>query len=386
MSRHFSIPKMLRMTPKELLKEFFGFLDAELLCIDWKRLRPRQIGPLLTAIGWLSAERQHQIESELSAIFELSSQRGWEAILDAAQLLGKAKDVLALSEEYCCYGRALAVWLFHRQVFEQATVMGRVDSLTRLRKRSVPPLPPRINPDTIGQLEKALAACLWREEGRGKRCTVDYFRRKCADIFVAWIDDFVQAIISHDENGKLGPQFVRPTFEIAFIYREQEGTLELFAKVAPALKPKLESIFAEIILRADLADSRSGLPFDLNRLKERYFLLPTDPEDHIVAWVRRLRLDLPDEVRVTVELRKDTQGCDIYDAIETCLGEQLQSWGGIDVSLATFRLEFLAHEGRKSGRMSLDVSYPDHCTIHSNKPERIDLARKYLRRWRIANV
>jgi hypothetical protein len=386
MTRLFSIPKMLRMTPNELLRDFFLSLDAELLCVDWKRLRPRQIGPLLNAIGWLSPEKQQQVESELAAIFELSGQSGWEVILDAAYPFGKTKEILALSEECCFYGRALLVWLHHREVFNKATLMEGVDNLTRLRKRSVPPLPPRINPDTIRELEKALACCLWREEGRGKHCTVDYFRRNDSDVLIAWLDDFVQAVISHDEQGKLGPRFVRPTFEVAFIYRQQEGTLELYAKVAPALKPKLEAIFAEVILRVELAELGGTMPYDLNQLKERYFLLPTDPEDHVAAWVRRLRLDLPDDVRVTVELRKDTQGCDIYSAVESCLGEQASNLEGMDISLATFRLEFLAHEGRKSGRMSLDVTYPDHCTIHSNKPERIDLARKYLRRWRIARA
>lgn len=386
MSRHFSIPKMLRMTPNDLLKEFFLSLDAELLCVDWKRLRPRQIGPLLTAIGWLPAEKQQRAESELAAIFELSCQCGWEAILEAAQLFGKTQEILSLSEEYCFYGRALRVWLGFREIFEKATVMNRAENLTRLRKRSVPPLPPRINPDTIRDLEKALAGCLWREEGRGKRCTVDYFRRNNADIFVAWLDDFVQAVISHDDNGKLGPHFVRPTFEVAFIYREHEGTLELYAKVTPTLKGKLEAIFAEIILRAHIADSRTSLPVNLNRLRDRFFQLPTDPEDHLVAWVRRMRLDVEENVRVTVELRKDTQGGEIYDAIQSCLGERIANWGGIDISLATLRLEFLAGDGRKSWRISLDVSAPDRCTIHSNKPERIELARKYLRRWRIAHV
>ena len=38
MTRHFTIPTMLRMTPNLLLKQFFDRLGIQLIALDWRRL------------------------------------------------------------------------------------------------------------------------------------------------------------------------------------------------------------------------------------------------------------------------------------------------------------------------------------------------------------
>ena len=39
MTRHFTIRKMLRMTPHRLLEDFFQRLGQPLLSVDWRRAR-----------------------------------------------------------------------------------------------------------------------------------------------------------------------------------------------------------------------------------------------------------------------------------------------------------------------------------------------------------
>lgn len=53
MTRHFTLPKILRMTPNILLREFFGRLDLQLISVDWKRLGEWQVEPICLAITWL---------------------------------------------------------------------------------------------------------------------------------------------------------------------------------------------------------------------------------------------------------------------------------------------------------------------------------------------
>ena len=387
MSRHFSVPKVLRMTPNRLLKEFFSRLGHELLSLDWRRVGERQVEPLLLTMSWLPRSAQDQIESALAQIFELSCETGWRAVLEVARQDGEVDAVLRLSEQAGSYERAMRIWLDHPKLFEQAALIHQVENLTRWRKRTgLPQVQPRITPASIREFSLALSECLKREEGRGQNCTVEYFRRRdAADVFVAYPDDFLQTITLHDEHGQLAPRSIRQTFELVFAFQAEEGTLELFAKVAPALKPKLESVFAQVILGADLSPKGGSRPYDLNRLKDRYFCLETDPNDHVAASISRLRLDVPHFGRFTVEPTGGSSG-DVFEVIDECLNSHAVCWEDVNISLATFRFQFEPVSGRQPGSLSFDVTFPDHCCIKSRRPERIELTRKYLRRWRIARV
>ncbi|MCI0534591.1 MAG: hypothetical protein L0Z50_05130 [Verrucomicrobiales bacterium] len=388
MTRHFSVPKVLRMTPNRLLQEFFNRLGHKLLSLDWRKVKEYNVEPLLLSMSWLAREAQDEIESTLASIFELASESGSRAIVEVAHQDGQADAFGDLPEDVSCYERAMWTWLNHPKVFEQASLIHQVENLTRWRKRSgLPRIQPRATPAATRELAIALSQCLRREEGRGQRCTIEYFRRRDgADVFVAYPDDFVQTILQHDNLGRLVPRPLRPTFEIAFAYREDEGTLELFAQVAPALKPKLESLFGQIILDADLDASGSSRPYDLNRLKDRYFCLETDPTDHVSASIARLRLEVPGYGRLTVEPTGHCLAGNVFEVIDDCLNEQAVPWEIVNISLATFRFQFAAVSGRQPGTLTFDVTFPDHCCVKSRRPERIELTRKYLRHWRIARA
>jgi hypothetical protein len=170
-----------------------------------------------------------------------------------------------------------------------------------------------------------------------------------------------------------------------FAVRPEQGCLELAAKVASGTRPKLEALFGQIILGIDLGSRSYGRPYDLNRLKDRYFCLETDPADGVSATISRLRLSVPHYGRFTVEPEVHGRPAELWELIDECLNRQTVAWEELNISLATFRFEF-AKRGGHRGTLSLDVSYPDRCSIKSRHPERIDLTRKYLRRWRIANV
>ena len=388
MSRHFTIPTMLRMTPNDMLQQFFGRLGHTLSCIDWLRLKDRQVEPLLSAMRCLPREAQEQIESSLAAVFELACETGWQAILEAARQFGETEPARRFPPNACAYSRAMWTWLNRPEVFEHALIMHEVEGLPRWRKRTgLPVLQPRITPATVRELGHAISNCLRREEGRGQNCSVEYYRRRDgADVFVAYPDDFVRTVMAHDEQGRLIPRSSQQTFEIVFAYQAEDGTLELFAKVAPLVKPKLECLFGQIILGADLGPKCHAQPFNLNRLKDRYFCLETDPNDCVSVSIKRMRLDVPLLGRLTVEPDSTGRGGDVYKVIDDCLNGETVSWDDVKISLATFHFRFEARPGRKVGTLKFDVAYPDRCSIKSTRPERIELTRNYLRRWRIANV
>jgi hypothetical protein len=388
MSRHFSVPKMLRMTPNPLLREFFERQQITLLSLDWKRLGKRHVEPLILAMSWLPATDQERVESALAMIYELACDRAWEMVLTIARQIGHARRLIEQFGDASPYVRAMRIWLDEPELFQTASMWHQVDGLTRWRKRTgLPLVEPRITQESCRELGRALSACLQREEGRGRFCTVDYLRRQDgADVFVAYSDDFVHSRLEHDSRGRLIPRSARPTFEIVFAYQAENGTLELFARVSPHLKPLLECVFGQIILGIDLSAHARRKTWDLNRLKDRYFCLETDPADGILVSISRLRLEVPEFGRFTVEPTRTGQGADVFHVIDQCLNNERVRWEEVDISLATFRFHFQSQPGRKPGLLTFDVSAPDHCSIKSKRPDRIAVAHKYLRRWRIADV
>jgi site-specific DNA recombinase len=117
------------------------------------------------------------------------------------------------------------------------------------KRRADSSLPAR---NHLGQL---ISDLLLMEQGRGQDCTVEHFSRSDGtDYFFAYPDDFVQNVTAHDEDGVLTPRTFRQTFVIVFAFNGDEGTLELFARVAPKLKAKIENLFARAILGTDLGN------------------------------------------------------------------------------------------------------------------------------------
>ena len=387
MQRHFTIRKMLRMTPNRLLREFFQRLGHKLLSIDWRRMPERCDEALLIAIGLLPQDAQEEMEAAFAAVHELACEAGVRAIIEAANLNGREGFAPKLPQAGP-YHVAMWTWLHFPSLFDQATLMHSVDRLTRWRKRKdLPRVEPRRTTDATGELACAISKFLKCEEGRGQNCTVDHYHRCTGtDYYVAYPDDFVQTIAMHDERGTLQPRSIRQTFEIVFAFTQEEGTLELNAKVPPRMKAKLECLFGQIILGEDIGPHPYSRPYDLNRLKDRYFCLETDPEDEVSASITQLRLNSSDWGRIGLEPIQNGHVLDVYDMVDHCLNPVNVDWDDAEIQMVAFLFEFKRMRGRRSGALRFEVTYPDHCSVRTRVPERIELVRKYLKRWRIARV
>jgi hypothetical protein len=385
MSRYYSQTKMLRMTPNRLLREFFDHLGYRLLALDWRKLKERDVQALMIAIGLLPDTAQLEIEAALAAVFELAcaggSQQLWETAHGYFPLTATR-----FPRNTSAYHLAMWAWMHCPELFERAQLAFAVKQLGHWhRRKSVPCVEPRTSNEALAELAAGVSQFLRREEGRGQRCTVDHYRRgDGVDVFVAFPDDFVQTVSTHDQRGRLVPRVVKPTFEIVFRYDRRLGMLDLHAQMAPILKARLEGLFGQIVLGVDVDPFARELPHDLDRLKDRYFCLATDPADAVDVSIDRMRLDVRHEARVTVEpLRKRRR--DIYDVIDDCLGEQVR-WEDVQITQAALRFVFAATPRRRATVVRCDVTHPDRCTIRTQRPDCIEVIRKYLERWRIAHV
>lgn len=384
MSRVFSVPTVLRMTANSLLRQFFDRIGHGKLDIPWADLRERDIQPVLDSLAGLPRIKYDRIEAILHSVFDLASESGINAILEAGATSGDDAIAEQMPQDFGAYSQAMWAWLNRHDVFERASLIHQVDDLSWWRKRTdLPHESPRNGPEAYHELEQALSALLVREQGRGKVCTVEPFHRDGTDYFVAHPDDYVDNVTVHDDDGKLSPRSLRRTFTIVFAFRAEDGSLELFARVPAKLKPRIEEIFAQTMLGVELDDWKPDA-YELNQLKNRTFALATDPDDCVRVHVRRFRLAVKNSRRrITVEADTDKAAHDIYDMMDEVLNKERLPLSSVNVTMATLCFEFLPIDGRKAGSMTFDVAYPYTCNLRNHRPERVEIAIKYLKRWGI---
>jgi hypothetical protein len=380
MTRHFSIPTVLRMTRASLLRTLFNRLGHSMPYIPWEDLRKLRIQPIIDAILTLPPAEQHALEAALHNIFDLACENGIRAIREAAVGTVGARIPSNVGGPYSA---SAWTWLEYPDVFDRAMLLFEVDHLTRWRKRKdVPKVTPSTAPEGLARLACVIGKILRRKEGRGQRCTVEHVRRADGtDCFLAYPDDFVHTLLMHDKEGNLEPRAIRQTFEIVFAYSQEDGTLELNAKVPTTLKSELEDAFCETLLGQRPDRRWRDPPYNLNVLKEGPDRLDTDPEDHVTPIVRRLRLAIPESRdTITLEAVGGAGPESIYRLLKQCLNRERLPLADLDVTSATIGLVLHPTDSRKPGRLTFDVSRPDICTLRNHRAERVALAQKYLKR------
>jgi hypothetical protein len=222
-------------------------------------------------------------------------------------------------------------------------------------------------------------------QGRGRKASVFLVSRKGIDYVIVFLDDFLMDLHFHDEKGQLTSGNVRPAFQVVFAFNPSEGSLEVFAPKVPArVKLKLEQLFASVVLKVELPPWSRKSVYELDQLKERGFQLATDPEDAVRVRICKLRLSsLTNSRRVILDASSNGKSDDVYEMMEHCLDAKEFPKSQYHITQATLRFEFLPLPGRKPGAATFDVTWPNTCGLRDQRPERVFLIQKYLKRWKI---
>ena len=372
------------MTPNALLKAFFEKLNHAEMGIPWDGLGEREIAPLLHAISQLTSSEQDEVELALHSVFNLACDDGINAMIEAALRAGDPDFAQTMPQEVGPYDKAMWTFLNHPEIFESASRIHHVDGLSWWRKRSdLPKHDGQLPAERIPALAEEVRQLLGESLGRVKNCTIEPLHRvDGTECFFCNPDDHVRTITEHDPHGHLQPKSIRATFPVVFAYNGKEGTLELYAKIPGKLKPKLEAAFARTMLGVELGVWKPDAVYRLNHLKDPMFELLVDPEDGVRARITAMRLCCRNSDReITIRIDGDTD--EIQLALSQLLSDQYTSLAEMDVSLATFNFEFDAVDGRKPGSATFDVAFPSSCGLRNQRPERIALIQKYLKRWNV---
>ena len=384
MSRQFSLHTVYRMVSNELLAQFFQKLDHPCWGMDWDRRPRRHVASIDCLMEWFPPRQREAAELILRHVFDLACANGLAAIRDAAQLLDA--DLLArIPSNANLYCQALWTWLHAPHVFDQALLFHELDGLSWWTKRDdLPRVPARTDTESLNCLAGDIARLLQREQGRGGRCTIEHISRNDGiDYYFCFPDDYAKTVIVHNQAGRLVTKTLRQTFEIVFAYCRQAGSLELSARLGSRLKQQLEESFAWMILAEQVGPRKHRPLYDLNRLKERDFLLDTDPSDHVQARVRRLCLDLPDKCRSIILQSKNGARDAMQQMVEECLNKEHVALSAVNITQAQIQLQFASNPRHGRGTMTFEVAHPDRCSLRRHRPEWVAIGHKHLRMWRV---
>lgn len=383
-------PKLfLRQAENALLREYFT-ARGELGDIDWDNTEETDIDAIYAAWQALPEDKAEEIEQQFQDVFDLASAEGIRTLVEE----GKFQDI-DLTEELDAHDglldKSFVVFLRHRDVFILSAILNYADHLNgryRRKRKDMPKKQPDTSAAAIKELGDAVGAYYRENQGRGKWCDADhYIRADRYHYFFAYPKDYTDTAVEWDDHGCRERRRRNPAFEVIFIYDPVDGTLDLYAQGDKNLKQDLQKLFARAILHEEIGEeTRNSQPYELNRLKNRSFAFPTEPEDRITeVRLRQMRLSVVgnERKRITFEVPPKGGPADLHDLMRDALHEQRLPLSMVNVTSAVIQRRFnnANGRGRSEKTVSFRISYPDSCNL-KDKPEHL-VARKYLKKWKL---
>ena len=226
MIRHYSTRDFFRHMPNALLARYFQ--EQGLFC-DFDFAAMKEAKPDLLFAKWQSLPdgQRNRIDAELCEISDMSSEKGFLAIIDEAnwqyrdspeQIPGFVAKLSALGSHH---ERAMVTFLDHRNFWKAATHFHHADTLIYWRKRkNFPSRSAATDPDSLKRLARSISEYFSQEEGRGRNCVVETFRRGNRDYYFAYPEDHSQRSIEW-VDGEFHPRPHNPAFEVVFVYMQK---------------------------------------------------------------------------------------------------------------------------------------------------------------------
>lgn len=371
MARHYTSRSFFRQMPNDLLARYFerrGLFGD----LDFSSMKEAQPDELFAAWLELSGEQRNAMEFEFREILERSCEKGVWAIFDEARWQWRHDPerltafVERLSDLPGHSHRAMITYLDYPECWRGAIRYYDADLLPYWRKRKhLGHRAADTDSSSLEQLADLICTYFHRSEGRGKHCVVESYRRGELDYFFAYPEDYSQQQIEW-VKGALDQRPHNPTFEVVFVYSQQEGTLDLnFRGPYRAVEP-LQGMFAMAILKLDRLppDPDDERVYDLDPLRRRGFGFVYDVGSGIESVaVNKLRLSsrVRKGDRITVEADVSNNPDAVYDVLEQVgRSTPLSLYSVTQVELAA---SVVMDTDKPAQRVAIRISYPNSCSL-----------------------
>lgn len=391
MARQYSAKNFIRKVPNPLLEQYFRERRID-LGVDWDDLDETDAAPVFDAIQALPDAQRGAVESDFTMINELACGAGVRSILEEAAFWGKdwSADFEAMENDY---ERAFWTFLNEPRRFEVAGAFHVMDRFSGWWRRFVGKrLEPATDSAALEEFGRRLQS-YYRRQGRGRYCHVDVYQRHDPErfCFFAYPEDIATSDLGYEDGGKFTRRPRRSAFELIFVYRPEDGHIEMHAQGVKEVKEELAEIFCTTILGLKALPDNSGRePYNLNCLKDGNFPFNTEPKDQVLdVELKLLRLDLPFDKTKGSGRRIVLSAASLPEApnalhrlLEEAINQRRVPLDDVVISQAKLKFTFRAVDGRQPKTLTFEITYPDRCTLKDDHYDQI--AKKCLKRWGIA--
>jgi len=384
MLHDYSPKTFLRQTPNKILKEYFEGKNL-LEEVDFDALGEMDPDPIMEALDKLSDEQRRDIEADFRLINEMATESGVRVLVEEAESPFHKLDVSRQFRQMKNhYERAFWLFLKHGSVFHVAVELARMDRVGSWRLRFVGAnRDPAVKEEDRNNLVSAISE-IYRKQGRGHHCHVDNYLRQNPErhCYFTYPEDYATTDMGYDKSGKFRHWPRKPAFEVIFVYKPENGFLEVRAKGKRDEVRQLQKAFCQTILGLDEMPDDESRYYDLSPLKDKNFSFVTDPEDCIEkTTIKLVRLDLPGfgSRRITLEASHPKVDQPIHGLIEKAINKANVPLDQALLAKAKLQVLFAPRDGKRCKTLTFEISVPDRCTLKDDPLDQI--AKKYIERW-----
>ena len=386
MGTMYALSTFLRQTPKPLLHRYFARKHI-LEDVRFDQLRRTEVAAIVAGLDKLPDADRAAVDSDFQDIDTLADKVGTRIIMESAALYGSPEVLAGLEALENHYARAM--WLFlecHDDLYDLCRDLVEVESIrfSRARRRNhLPHREPACDEGVLAAMEAKVKA-LYQAQGRGRRCQVACFERHEPKrfYFVAYPEDYATSDLHYDGD-ELQRRPRRAVFDVALLFRPDDGTLEIHAPGKRDEVDALYDIFCETALGGYVPpEGHTAATYRLAKVVDRNFAFATEAVDGIeridVVSMRLHHGGVTKRPRIAFEPEPCALG-DFMGQLAGHLARPLSEWVLAQVKL---RAVFSAVGRRRARTVTFTLTAPDTSDLKDSRDHLV--LKRYLSQWGLA--
>ncbi|WP_426370450.1 hypothetical protein [Pseudocolwellia sp. HL-MZ7] len=224
--------------------------------LDLYAIKENNADTIFEAFLTLSDDTRHRIDSDFQKVHALATDAGIISLIEEAKEFVNHQFIDSLQAISGLHGKAMWAFLDSPEYWQGASMLYQtriIPSSYWTKINQLPILEQHFSDNDIELLAQAIGEYFFKNEGRGKQCKIDHYKRGKNDYFFAFPEDFAKTAIEWVDND-LQSLPHQMAFEIVFVYCEHTATLDLYARKNAKNIPHLQELFALYILKAKLTN------------------------------------------------------------------------------------------------------------------------------------
>jgi hypothetical protein len=388
----YSLKTFLRNTPNSLLKEYFrqqGCLESSQWITKFSggELNARcgnDIEILFEEINNLQRDHFETVEQDFTQICSMADQSGVDCLIELSSNPVFNRDLAGEFETNSVegsYGRAMWVWMYHRDLFMTACCNHHLDSISSWKDCNVGAnLPCGGDEHTLDALSAEITEYL-KDKAKGRHCHVDYYYRDKPGrhCFFAYPEGSGKTELRYDKS-RLTSSCRRPVFEVVFIYEPETGVLKVHAR-GKKTAVDFQRIFCQKALNLDGVPDKSSMVYDLSKLKDPSFRFDVGINIERIK-LKNLLLDFPGSEQALLkiepgdceEMKLRQRMADVAGAY----GYELSS-GSVIIKRVKMQAIFKPLNGRRAKTVTFELGLPDISNLHDSAEH--NLIKTLIDKW-----